>query len=63
MGGLLFDLANLARKLGIDAESALREANLSFEEQFRMTEEAGRVSGAQDGAVGPVAPSEAADES
>lgn len=39
LGRLLFDLANLARNLGVDAESALREANLRFEERFRMTEE------------------------
>jgi tetrapyrrole methylase family protein/MazG family protein len=38
LGDLLFELANLARKLGVDAESALREANLRFEEQFRAQE-------------------------
>ena len=39
LGELLFDLANLARNLGIDAESALREANLRFEARFRAMEE------------------------
>ncbi len=38
LGNLLFDLAYLARKLGIDAESALREANTRFEDRYRATE-------------------------
>jgi tetrapyrrole methylase family protein/MazG family protein len=38
LGELLFDVANLARNLGIDAESALRETNLRFEERFRALE-------------------------
>jgi tetrapyrrole methylase family protein/MazG family protein len=42
LGRLLFDLANLARNLGIDAESALREANVSFEERFRAIEGTGQ---------------------
>jgi tetrapyrrole methylase family protein/MazG family protein len=42
LGDLLFDLTNLARKLGIDAESALREANTRFEEQHREFEAASR---------------------
>ena len=39
LGTILFDLSNLARKLGLDAESALREANLGFERRFRAIEE------------------------
>jgi tetrapyrrole methylase family protein/MazG family protein len=38
VGELLFDIANLARGLGIDAESALREANMRFEARFRALE-------------------------
>ena len=38
LGDLLFDLTNLARRLGIDAEGALREANARFEQQFRAME-------------------------
>jgi tetrapyrrole methylase family protein/MazG family protein len=38
LGELLFDVANLARNLGVDAESALREANSRFEEHFRALE-------------------------
>ncbi len=34
MGDLLFSCVNLARHAGIDAESALREANLKFEGRF-----------------------------
>jgi tetrapyrrole methylase family protein/MazG family protein len=39
LGDLLFDLANLSRKLHIDAEGALREANSRFEKQYRDAEE------------------------
>jgi len=39
LGDLLFDLANLSRKLHIDAEGALREANSRFEAQYRDAEE------------------------
>jgi uncharacterized protein YabN with tetrapyrrole methylase and pyrophosphatase domain len=46
MGDLLFSIANLARKLGIEPESALREANEKFAERFaaleRRFEESGR---------------------
>ena len=39
MGDLLFGLANLARKLGLDAESALRMANDKFTKRFGALEE------------------------
>ena len=46
MGDLLFAMANLARKLGIEAESALRKANQKFTTRFqeleRRLEQAGR---------------------
>ena len=38
MGDLLFITVNLANWLGIDAESALREANLKFDRRFRIVE-------------------------
>ena len=39
MGDLLFAMANLSRKLGIDAESALRKANEKFTKRFGELEE------------------------
>ena len=39
MGDLLFSIANLARKLGIEPESALREANEKFTRRFQALEE------------------------
>jgi len=39
MGDLLFALVNLARKLGIDAESALRRSNEKFTKRFAALEE------------------------
>jgi MazG family protein len=39
MGDLLFSIANLSRKLGIDPESALRKANEKFTERFTALEE------------------------
>jgi MazG family protein len=39
MGDLLFAIANLARKLGIEAESALRRANQKFTDRFQKLEQ------------------------
>ena len=39
MGDLLFSIANLSRKLGIDPESALRRANDKFTRRFAALEE------------------------
>jgi MazG family protein len=39
MGDLLFSIANLARRLGIDSESALRKANEKFTTRFTALEE------------------------
>jgi MazG family protein len=39
MGDLLFSIANLARKLGIEPESALRKANEKFTTRFTALEE------------------------
>jgi ATP diphosphatase len=38
IGDLLFVIANLARKLDVDAETALRRANLKFTRRFRAME-------------------------
>jgi len=40
MGDLLFSIANLSRKLGIDPESALRKANDKFTARFEALEDA-----------------------
>ncbi len=40
IGDVLFVCTNLARKLGIDAEAALRHANAKFERRFRAMESA-----------------------
>jgi ATP diphosphatase len=45
MGDLLFSIANLARKLGIEPESALRKANEKFTARFEALERAFEASG------------------
>ena len=44
-GDLLFTLANIARRLGIDLEAALRQANRRFYRRFTYMEEACRKRG------------------
>lgn len=51
LGDVLFAVANLARKLGIDADSALRRTNLKFENRFRAMEALADERGQQFGAL------------
>ncbi len=44
-GDLLFTLVNIARRLGVDSEAALREANKRFYRRFSYMEEACRQRG------------------
>ncbi|GAJ23528.1 unnamed protein product, partial [marine sediment metagenome] len=44
-GDLLFTLANIARRLGIDLEAALRQANQRFYRRFTYMEEVCRQRG------------------
>ena len=41
LGDILFTVANLARRLEVDAETALRATNVKFERRFRRMEDAG----------------------
>jgi ATP diphosphatase len=45
VGDLLFVLANLARKLDLDAEACLRQANLKFLKRFDAMEQAAASTG------------------
>ncbi len=44
-GDLLFTLANVARRLGVDSEAALRQANKRFYRRFTCMEEVCRQRG------------------
>jgi len=44
-GDLLFTLANIARRLGVDSEAALRQANRKFYQRFTCMEETCRQRG------------------
>ena len=48
-GDLLFTLANVARRLGVDSETALREANQRFYRRFTYMEEVCRQRGVKIG--------------
>jgi MazG family protein len=45
LGDVLFTVVNLARKLNIDAEGAMRDANAKFDRRFRYMELYARTSG------------------
>jgi MazG family protein len=49
LGDLLFSAVNLARHLGVDAETALRDANAKFDRRFRWLEQAVAADGARPG--------------
>ena len=45
LGDILFTVANLARRLEVDAETALRATNVKFERRFRRMEDLARSRG------------------
>ena len=47
LGDVLFTVVNLARRLGIDAEGAMRDANAKFDRRFRYMEASAVASGRQ----------------
>jgi nucleoside triphosphate diphosphatase len=47
LGDVLFTVVNLARRLGIDAEGAMRDANAKFDKRFRYMEAYAIASGKQ----------------
>ncbi len=51
MGDVLFVVANLARRLNVDPETALRRANAKFERRFRSMEALARVEGVDFGSL------------
>lgn len=45
LGDVLFSLVNLARRLDVDAESALRQTNAKFRQRFSYIERAAKIQG------------------
>lgn len=45
LGDVLFSVCNLARKLGVDSESAVEGATAKFSERFRVVEAAAKAAG------------------
>jgi len=45
LGDVLFSIVNLARRLDVDAEAALRSATARFERRFRRVEDGGTLTG------------------